>query len=225
MMSSGKSKSSQPVLIDTNRGLRGLVKGFFWLYGRIFYRFEFVGIENVPENGAFILAANHTSIVDIIAIHTGLKRWLHWVAKKELFRTPIVKFVMPRMGAIPVDRDKVDLTAARGIFSVLQADRAVAMFPQGTRVKPENIDHVLPKTGIAHFAIKTNALIVPAAIDGQFKLFHKTRIIFGEPFKLDTDSRKKYSHNELLDMSVDVMKKIYALTTIDYKPVSNVTAE
>lgn len=218
-------KPIQPVRIETNRGFRSFVKGFFWLYGRIFYRFDFVGLENVPTEGAFILAANHTSIVDIIAIHTVLKRWLHWVAKKELFRTPVVSYVMPRMGAIPVDRDKVDLTAARGIFSVLQADRPVAMFPQGTRVKPEEINHVLPKTGIAHFAVKTDSLIVPAAIDGRFKLFHKTRIVFGKPFKLDADSKKKYGHDELLAMSIEVMKKIYALTSIDYEPVSNVTAE
>lgn len=224
-MSAGSKKKTQPVRIDTNRLLRAFVKGFIWLYGRLFYRFQYIGLENIPAEGAFIIAANHTSIVDIIAIHTGSKRWLHWVAKKELFHTPVISCIIPRMGAIPVDRDKVDLTAARGIFSVLQADRPVAMFPQGTRVKPQDINQVMPKTGIAHFAIKTNALIVPIAIDGHFSLFHKTRIVIGDPFRLDADSRKKYSHQELLDMSVEVMRKIYSLTSIEYSPVSNVTAE
>lgn len=224
-MSSRKRRNLRPVLLDTNRCLRAFIKGFFWLYGRIFYRFDYLGFENVPADGAFILAANHTSIVDIIAIHTGLKRWLHWVAKKELFHTPVVSFVMPRMGAIPVNRDKVDLTAAKGIFSVLQSARPVAMFPQGTRVKSKDINNVLPKTGVAHFAVKTNALILPVAIDGHFKLFHKTRIIFGKPFRLEADSQTKYSHQELQEMSIDVMKRIYSLTSIEYKPVSNVTEE
>jgi 1-acyl-sn-glycerol-3-phosphate acyltransferase len=223
-MSTKKKKKTIP-RIEGDKKFRALLKGFFWLVGRIFYRFSYAGIENVPPEGAFILAANHTSIVDIIAIHTKLKRWLHWVAKKELFDAPVVGFVMPRMGAIPVDRDRVDLTAARGIFSILQEGRPVAMFPQGTRLKQEDINRVPPKSGIAHFAVKTNALILPVAIEGRFRLFRKTKIIIGEPFRLDADIRKKYNQQELLEMTVEVMSRIYALTSFEYKPEYNVTVE
>lgn len=182
------------------------------------FRVRFEGLGNVPTDGAFILVANHTSMADVAAIHTKLERWLHWVAKKELFRTPVIKYFMPRMGAIPVDRDRVDLTAARGIFSVLQAGRPVAMFPQGTRVKPDQVNNILPKTGIAHFAVKTSSLIVPVGISGRFRFFGKIRIVFGEPFRLDADPKHKYQHEELLEMSLLVMKKVYSLIGFDYNP-------
>lgn len=204
---------------DCCRTARFILKTFFLALIRISIRLRYEGLEHVPKQGAFILVANHTSMADIIAIHTKLKRWLHWVAKKELFQTPIVGFFMPRMGAIAVDRDKVDLTAARGIFSVLQAGRPIAIFPQGTRISSEQINQVLPKTGIAHFAVKTNALLVPVAIEGRFRLFGTVRLVIGEPFRLETNARQKYRSDELLDMSVYVMKRVYRLIGIDYQPV------
>jgi 1-acyl-sn-glycerol-3-phosphate acyltransferase len=93
-MSTKKKKKTIP-RIEGDKKFRALLKGFFWLVGRIFYRFSYAGIENVPPEGAFILAANHTSIVDIIAIHTKLKRWLYWVARKNFLTRPLSVLLCP----------------------------------------------------------------------------------------------------------------------------------
>lgn len=213
-MSDSKGRSEH----DRDLFLRKCVKVLVRFLVLISFRVRFEGLSNIPSEGSFILVANHTSMADVAVIHTKLSRWLHWVAKKELFQTVVIKHLMPKMGAIPVDRDRVDLTAARSIFSVLKAGRPVAMFPQGTRVKPDMINKVMPKTGVAHFAVKTESLIVPAAISGRFRLFGRIKVVFGEPFRLDADPRKKYWHNELMEMSLQIMKKVYGLIGYEYNP-------
>lgn len=214
MMAAGRVNDEH----DGHRLIRKCVRTIVRMLVLLAFQVSFEGLNNIPSDGSFILVSNHTSMADVAAIHTKFDRWLYWVAKKELFQTPVIKYLIPKMGAIPVDRERVDLTAARGIFSVLNSGRPVAMFPQGTRVRPEQVNSVMPKTGIAHFAVKTSSQILPVAISGRFKLFGKIRIVVGEPFRLDADSKKKYQHEELLELSILVMKRVYDLIGFEYNP-------
>jgi 1-acyl-sn-glycerol-3-phosphate acyltransferase len=79
------------------------------------FRVQFEGLEHMPTQGPVLLVANHTSLLDIPAIHMRLKPWIYWVSKKELFKAPVIGSFFAAMGCIPVDRHKVDLHAARGI--------------------------------------------------------------------------------------------------------------
>lgn len=200
-----------------NRIFRKILSAVFCVLGHICFRLHYEGLENVPAEGAFMLVANHTSMVDIVVIHTRLRRWLYWVAKQELFHQPFFRWIMPGTGAIPVDRDKVDLQAAKGIFAVLQAGCPIAMFPQGTRVPEDEIDLLPPRNGSAHFAIKTGVPILPVAVDGVFKPFHRVRIIYGKPFTLDTDPKKRYTSEEYQNYSIEIMRRVYALINRPYR--------
>lgn len=183
---------------------------------RLIYRIEYINPENIPTQGPALLVANHTSLVDIPAIKYPIKPWIYYVAKKQLFKKKITGFFFRSMGCIAVDRDKVDLQAARGIFSVLQANRIVAMFPQATRVEQDMILKHLPRTGVAHFAIKTGAPIIPVLVDGTFSVFKKTRIIYGPAFTLDADAKTRYTHADLMAFTITIMQKIYDLKDFNY---------
>lgn len=220
-MSAKKTRKSDP-----QRELKQLLDGhpiFRWFAGALagfltylFFRIRYEGVENMPQKGPVLLVANHTSLLDIPAIHCCLKPFVHWVSKKELFEIPGFGWFFRICGNIAVDRDKVDLQAARSIFGALSAGRVVCMFPQATRVEPERILLKLPRTGAAHFAIKTGVPIVPIAIDGKFSFFHKNRVIFGPAFKLDADPRRRYNHAELMEFTIQIMQKVYDLIDFDY---------
>ncbi len=213
---------------DPQRELKQLLDGhpiFRWCAGAfagfltyLFFRIRYEGVENMPTKGPVLLVANHTSLLDIPAIHCCLKPFVHWVAKKELFEIRGLGWFFRICGNIAVDRDKVDLQAARSIFGALSAGRIVCMFPQATRVAPELILQKLPRTGVAHFAIKTGVPIIPIAIDGKFSFFHKNRVVFGPAFKLDADPRRRYTHAELMQFTIQIMKNVYNLIDIDYRP-------
>ncbi|NCB00045.1 MAG: 1-acyl-sn-glycerol-3-phosphate acyltransferase [Clostridia bacterium] len=203
-------------LIRGHRIYRAAAKTFARLLVVLLYRVRFEGLEHIPTQGPVLLVANHTSLMDIPAIHMRLKPWIFWVSKKELFKAPVIGSFFSAMGCIPVDRHKVDLHAARGIFGALDAGKIVAIFPQATRVPPERILEHLPRTGVAHFAIKTGAPIVPVLIDGDFRLWRRNRIVFGPSFKLETTPRQRYNHAQLMTFTIEIMQKIYDLKGFDY---------
>jgi 1-acyl-sn-glycerol-3-phosphate acyltransferase len=181
-------------------------------------RLEYVGLENIPASGPAILISNHTSMADMLVIQPPFKPWICWVAKKELFSNPLTRGVFKWLGCIPVDRDKTDLLAARGIFTALRDKLIIGMFPQGTRVKPACIPLVRPRSGAIHFAIKTGAPILPVAVEGRFRFFAKIRIVYGPMFDLGLDPRSHYAADDLHRLTVDVMRRVYALIGYDYQP-------
>ena len=178
---------------------------------RLMFCIRYTGLEHIPDRGPVILVANHTSMLDMFAIHGRVGPWIHWVAKKELFRSRVLARLLLRLGCIPVDRDKADLAAARGIMAVLRQGGIVGMFPQGTRVRPDQIDQVRPRSGAVHFALRTGAPLLPVAIRGRYRLFSRVQVIFGQPFVLEGGPAPALGNGELHRLSLQVMQRIYDL--------------
>ena len=182
---------------------------------RTLYRVEIAGpYQHI--SGPAIVIANHRHAFDVVAVHTAVKPWIYWVAKKELFNKSLSGEIVRRLGCIPVDRDHVDIIAARGIFGHLRKGEIVGIFPQGTRVSDDMIDSIAPHTGAAHFAIKTGVPLIPVGIDRPFRLFRKVRVVFGEPFTLEADPRRHYTPEELDGFALVQMQKIFSLIGIEY---------
>ncbi|NLM14412.1 MAG: 1-acyl-sn-glycerol-3-phosphate acyltransferase [Clostridiaceae bacterium] len=202
-----------------NALFRRMARAVAWLYIRLFYRLSFTGLENVPAGGPAILVANHTGGGDILAIHTAIKPWIHWVAKKELFKHKLFGTVLLKLGCIPVDRKKADLTAAREIVSALRNNQIVGVFPQATRVRPDRIPYVVPHSGAIRFAIKTESPILPVGISAPFRLGGSVRIVFGKPINLRMPADSLNDADLIDGLAVDVMRKVYALVGYDYQLV------
>jgi 1-acyl-sn-glycerol-3-phosphate acyltransferase len=201
-----------------NHFFRMVVYRFFQIFVRLAFRLEFRGLENVPESGPAILVANHTSMADMLVISTAIKPWVCWVAKKELFKSWILNKSLHLLGCIPVDRDKTDTQAARGIIKALREKQIIGIFPQAHRVSPDKIAQIKPHDGAVHFAGKTGVPLLPVAIDGHFGLFRKVRIVFGKPFRME--SQHHYSPSEMEGQTRQLMQRIYSLIGKDYPLVA-----
>jgi 1-acyl-sn-glycerol-3-phosphate acyltransferase len=211
MMDRRRSSPDMP-----NRRFRLAVCNTFRILVRLVFRLEYQGLEHVPEQGPAILAANHTSMMDMFVIHTAIRPWIHWVAKIELFRKRFLADILFKLGCIPVDRDRTDLQAARGIFTALRNRQVIGMFPQGTRVAPDRISQVRPRNGTMHFAIKTGVPLLPVMISGRFRLFGRIRIIFGPAWKPDVDPHTRLTAADLDQLSLELMRRIYRLAGLEY---------
>ncbi|MGI6631583.1 MAG: lysophospholipid acyltransferase family protein [Bacillota bacterium] len=164
--------------------LYSIVKTILGALGRILFRVKTRGVSNIPAAGPAVLCANHVSWWDPILVASAVKRPIHFMAKKELFRYPLLAYLFRKIHAFPVNRGKPDLGAIKTGLSILKNGEVLGIFPEGTRQK--NTDRLGEMhAGAALFALRTGAPVVPAAIRGSYKIGAPVVIVFGDSMKIE----------------------------------------
>ncbi len=160
------------------RVLVSILYPFFMLL----YRIKVIGLNNIPQ-GAAVLCANHTTMLDPVLIAVGItpKHKLTFMAKKEIFKNKLIGAFFRAVGAFPVDRDAADLATIRTSLSILKSGGKLLLFPEGHRMKNGHMEADEVKTGVAMIAMRANVPIVPIYLSSVQKIFHKTIVSIGEP--------------------------------------------
>ena len=167
-----------------------------------------VGSENVIEGG-IILAANHISNWDALAIAGTCPRQLAFMSKKELFKFKPFGAILKKIGAFPVNRGKGDIGAVKTALTILKQEKAMIMFPEGTRMKDRRRGEAKP--GVAMLATHAKVPVVPVKIDAEYKLFKKITVTYGEPIYLDEYYGEKLTVEKMQELSESIMDKVFAL--------------
>ena len=189
-----------------------VIRAFFWLVFHTIWRLKVTGVRNVPQHGAAIIVCNHLSMVDPFVVGFGANRLVSFMAKEELFRVPVVGFLIRKVGAFPVDRARRDPASMRVALSVLKEGGLLGMFPEGTRSTTGEMLEL--RTGAARLASRTRTPIIPAAVintdcalpPGKFIRLAKIALKFGEPFEL-TELYDKPKDEEALTRALALMKE------------------
>jgi 1-acyl-sn-glycerol-3-phosphate acyltransferase len=184
-------------------------RSLFRLLFKFVYRWRIEGRENVPTSGAVVVCSNHISLLDPPLLGASLERQVFFMAKEELFHIPVISFLIRRFGAFPVKRGAGDRAALRTALSILQRGDVLGIFPEGTRSKTGRLGK--PQSGVSLLAIKGNAVVVPAAIIGPFRMFRPIRIVFGKPIDLSQYRDQKLNSALLEEVSLKIMDDIRAL--------------
>ena len=152
--------------------------------------FKIQGQENIPESGPLLVASNHLSNLDPAIVASALPEPPVFLAKKELFKYPVMSSFMRGYGAYPVDRRGADVKAVNWITGQLREQHRMAIvFPEGTRNRAGGL--LKGQAGVAHIAISTGVPIIPFALTGSenlqnpIKVFKPTatlRLKIGKPF-------------------------------------------
>jgi 1-acyl-sn-glycerol-3-phosphate acyltransferase len=157
---------------------------------RLLFRLEARGTHHVPAEGALLLVANHSSVLDPPLVGGACPRTLTFLAKAELFRIPGFGALIRGVGARPLRREGADPAALRTAQRVLGEGRAVLVFPEGTR-GPEGVLRE-PKPGAALLAMQSGAPVVPVYISGSGRAWPrgqrlprpaKVMVTFGPPLR------------------------------------------
>jgi len=122
------------------------------------------GRENIPKTGGAILVSNHLNNADPCVIPGVFNRRIVTMAKKEMFRWPVISWLFKFIGAFPVDRQGADLGALREAQRVVNDGLLLLMFPEGTRSRDQQLHRGFPGTALV--AYRTGAPIIPIAITG-----------------------------------------------------------
>lgn len=133
----------------------------YWLV-RLLFRVRYVGLENIPKTKGFLLACNHRSNFDPLFIAHKLGHPVHYMAKIELFRVPVLGFLLPHLKAFPVSRGTGDTGAMDSAREIIRTGEVLGIFPEGHRSKDGKPQRA--RSGVAMIAGQTGAGVLPCAV-------------------------------------------------------------
>lgn len=174
---------------ETSRAYRVCYALFAKIVGFIF-NIRVLGRENEPQNGGFIVCGNHTSATDaIVMCYAFRKHQVRFMAKKELFKIPVLAPLIRMLGAFPIDRGGSDVGAIKAAVGMVSEGKCMGMFPQGHRYPGVDPRTTSTKNGAALICTRTEADVVPVFIRRKkhtFKLFRRTHVVIGKPIPYES---------------------------------------
>jgi 1-acyl-sn-glycerol-3-phosphate acyltransferase len=185
------------------------------ILARLLFRMKAYNRDNIPAKGPFILACNHISYYDPPLVGSFIKREIHFMAKKELFRNRLFGALITYFNSHPVNRNSIDKTAIEMVKKVLNSEQGIIIFPEGTRSKTDNF---LPsRPGVGMLAIANMVPVIPAYINGSNDLIGcllgktKLAVIYGRPIAREEISQYNKDKDGYHRLANDIMSHIKAL--------------
>ena len=197
---------------------------------RVVFRPRVSGAENVPDEGAAILASNHLSYADWLFMPLTLARRVTFVAKAEYFNSPGIKGWFQKRffsgaGQVPIDRSGA--SAAEGALSsarkILEDGELFGIYPEGTRSHDGRLYR--GKTGVARLALETGAPVIPVAVLGTdvvappgktFGTFTRPGVRFGKPLDFSRYEGMENDRYILRAITDEIMYEIMQLSGQEY---------
>jgi 1-acyl-sn-glycerol-3-phosphate acyltransferase len=211
---------------------------FYWLLKWVFigpllrmvFRPRVEGAENVPAEGAAILASNHLSYADWLFMPLTLSRRVTFVAKAEYFNGRGIKGWLQRSffsgsGQVPIDRSGANAAAGAMLAAkkVLNQGELFGIYPEGTRSHDGKLYR--GKTGVARLALETGVPVVPIAVLGtdvvappgkKFGSFTRPLVRFGKPLDFSRYEGMESDRYILRSITDEIMYEIMRLSDQEY---------
>ena len=185
------------------------------------------GLENIPKTKNFIVAVNHASYIDHLMISTTIVNYLnkkvHYLAKKEHFKSLPERLWHNYAGAIPIDRGSGGKNALKTAIKYLKNGKIIGIYPEGTRTLTGKLQKA--KTGVARLALGAKVPVLPVGLIGTFKILPKGKIIpnkkkaiinIGKLIYFDKYYKKENNKKILRLVTDNIMKKIAVLSNQKY---------
>lgn len=162
------------------------LRAISWFVCKVLFSAETEGIEKLPAGSKIIIAANHASYLDPIALCAAIPKKIRWVIRKDVYSVWWLKWLFFLTGMIPENG------AVGGSLSCLESGDTIGVFPEGTRSRDGKLQ--AGKRGVSVLALKTGAFVVPCAIRGSFEAYPRTallprprpvKVIIGSPIKFE----------------------------------------
>ncbi|MFI3129529.1 MAG: lysophospholipid acyltransferase family protein [Bacillota bacterium] len=147
------------------------------------------GKKPIPD-GKCIVAGNHLTGFDSLIWAVNFKRTVTFLSKEELWGNWFTKWLFKNLGSVPIARGGSDFVAMKKIIATLNEDKAVALYPEGTRNKTAPGELLPFKGGVSMFALKTGADILPVVLLNPPKPFKKNYMLIGDVIKVEKPEGK-----------------------------------
>lgn len=197
-----------------------IVWSLFYIWVNPFWKIDFKGKENIRKGQSYIIVSNHQSAFDIVLLY---RLWMHfkWVAKRELFKVPVIGWNLWLNKHIAIDR--TSLKGARKMITEAQKNlnmrNSVLIFPEGTR----STDGIIKRfrDGAFVLAKKTNFPILPVVIEGSMEVFPKKGYVLKGSQTFRMRILPEISPESYQNKSVDELtKEVHKIMTIEHQKLA-----
>jgi len=137
------------------------------------FQVRYSGRENIPSKGGVLVVSNHQSHLDPPLIGLGCPRQMNYLARRSLFAFAPFRWLIASLGAIPIDLEGSGIDGLKESLRRLRRGEMLLVFPEGTRTYDGRIAPFRP--GFTTLAVRSQAAILPAAIDGAFAAWPRRR--------------------------------------------------
>ena len=182
-----------------------------WLYAKLVCRVNYIGVENIPPDGGFLLTANHISYFDPFLIAGKINRYVRFLAMDELFKNPLTAFWMRHCQTIPIKRNANDSSALKQAIKCLKDNEVVGVFPEGAIVSHNN--NYEYKAGVAMLVLHSKQPVMPVVVEGTRNLYHPWKrgtinIFYKKAFFIDDTEIQKIAQTNKKELRKRVVELI-----------------
>jgi 1-acyl-sn-glycerol-3-phosphate acyltransferase len=196
------------------------IRGTFGGIVRLIFRIRVVNPEKEPASGSYLICANHTGLSDVIIMVAALRHQkVHFMAKKELFKIPLLSSLIRAIGAFPVDRKGSSVAAIKTAISLVKDGNSVGVFPQGTRCPHVDPRSTEVKSGVGMIAYRAGCAVLPIYLKtkkNKTGLFRRTRCIIGDPITREELGFKEGGSDEYDVAAARIFDRICTLGENDH---------
>ncbi len=169
----------------------------------------------MPAGGCLVVS-NHVSFMDPTTVGLAIGREMYFLARKTLFKPPLMDWLLPHCNSLPIDRDNADLPGLRRIITMLKNGEMILLFPEGTRSPDGSLQPA--ESGAGFVAYKARVPILPVRVFGTFEAlsrhhktltYHPLRIVIGKPFQVPESGKPgKEEYQALADRMMSEIGKL-----------------
>lgn len=225
-------ETTRKVIKIIRKKLKKKMNLYMFLHGalaptvRFIQRIKPIGLENVPLDGSLMICSNHIAAKDVIMIGAVFPRQIRFVAKKELFKIPLLGWFFNKLGVVKLDRGGADVGAIKTTVELAKSGETVAIFPQGHRYPGVSPSKTPIKNGAGLIAYHSGCDVIPVCIKttgNKYRFLRKIEVRFGKPIKNSEFSFDKGGSAEYKLASEKIFNEILKLG--DYAALPSPTGD
>lgn len=177
----------------------------FLIIFKLFFRLKVTGQQNIPQDGPFIIVANHSSLLDPVILGVSVRPKVIFVAAAYLFKIGWLDYLLRKANSIPVQGEN-DISSLKRALKILKAGGVLGIFPEGGVDRQK--DNLPIKAGAAYLATKVGVPIVPIKIKGADKVLPRGAKFIISLNKIEVEIKKPIFCSRQTNKNKEIVKKV-----------------